>query len=154
MTLPIFIDMGYESHYWVMLVVFGGAFLLVTVLYFLLFWLPKYLDNGEEGKKGRKIIFFTLTPIVGFLTLVGMIGGPALAANWSNIYMAMTGNAGIGAIDNESSRIAAAEAGENIEVIEKEGAVLLRNENNCLPLKKSESNKNNSDILRWLLKSF
>ena len=78
MTLPIFIDMGYESHYWVMLVVFGGAFLLVTVLYFLLFWLPKYLDKGEEGKKGRKIIFFVLTPIVGFLTLVGMIGGPLI----------------------------------------------------------------------------
>ncbi|MCR5091885.1 MAG: glycoside hydrolase family 3 C-terminal domain-containing protein [Bacilli bacterium] len=143
MTLPIFIDMGYESHYWVMLVVFGGAFLLVTVLYFLLFWLPKYLDKAEEGEKGRKITFFILTPIVGFLTLVGMIGGPALAANWSNIYMALTGNAGIGAIDNESSRIAAAEAGENIEVIEKEGAVLLRNENNCLPLKKNESNRVN-----------
>ena len=139
MRFLTFIDMGFESHYWIMLVVFGGAFLLLTILYFVLFWLPGYLDNAEKGKKTRKIVFTILAPIILVFAIAGMVGGPALAANWSNISMAMTGNAGIGAIDNESSRLAAAEASENIEVIEKEGAVLLRNENNCLPLNKEES---------------
>ena len=137
------IDMGFASHYWIMFVIFGAAVLIITTLYFFLAWLPAYKDKAEKGKKGNKIVIRILTPIIGGLALIGMIGAPALAANWSNIMMAVTGNAGIGAIDNESSKLAAAEASENIETIEKEGAVLLRNENKVLPLDKVANKKVN-----------
>ena len=143
MRLTSFIDMGYGSHYWLMFVIFGAAAFIITVLYFFLAWLPAYQGKAEPGKKGKKVVIRILTPIVGGLALIGMIGAPALAANWSNIAMAVTGNAGIGAIDNESSKLAAAEASENIETIEKEGAVLLRNENNVLPLDKVANKKVN-----------
>lgn len=143
MRLTSFIDMGYGSHYWLMFVIFGAAAFIITVLYFFLAWLPAYKGKAEPGKKGKKIVIRILTPIVGGLALIGMIGAPALAANWSNIAMAVTGNAGIGAIDNESSKLAAAEASQNIETIEKEGAVLLRNENKVLPLDKVANNKVN-----------
>ena len=143
MRLTSFIDMGYGSHYWLMFVIFGAAAFIITVLYFFLAWLPAYQGKAEPGKKGKKVVIRILTPIIGGLALIGMIGGPALAANWSNIAMAVTGNAGIGAIDNESSKLAAAEASENIETIEKEGAVLLRNENNVLPLDKVANKKVN-----------
>ena len=143
MRITAMIDMGFASHYWIMFVIFGAAVLIITVLYFFLAWLPAYKEKAEKSKKGNKIVIRILTPIIGGLALIGMIGAPALAANWSNIMMAVTGNAGIGAIDNESSKLAAAEASENIETIEKEGAVLLRNENKVLPLDKVANKKVN-----------
>ena len=75
------IDMGFASHYWIMFVIFGAAVLIITTLYFFLAWLPAYKDKAEKGKKGNKIVIRILTPIIGGLALIGMIGAPALAAN-------------------------------------------------------------------------
>jgi len=124
--------------WWVALVVLGVAVFVITLLYFLIAFLPSYMGKEDGGKKGRKIVTRILTPIVGVLALIGMLGGPALSSNWSNIWMAISGNAGIGALDTESSKLAAAEAAENVVQIEKEGAVLLRNEDNVLPLQKNQ----------------
>ena len=126
--------------WWVSLTIFGIALLTLTLTYFIVRFVLAFVGKKEAAKKGGKIITKIVTPIVGGLALIGMIGAPVLVTNWSNIYMAITGNAGIGAIDTESSKLAAAEAAENIVTIQKEGTTLLRNENNCLPLN-VETNK-------------
>ena len=50
--------------------------------------------------------------------------------------------------DTETSIKAAEEANENVVTIEEEGIVLLKNENNCLPLKLEENNKDVSFRVR------
>lgn len=83
-----------------------------------------------------------LIPVSSVLCIISMVAVPVLPIAGEQIWITLRGSK-VTIYDTESSIRAAAEARENVVTIEEEGIVLLKNENNTLPLNIGENNKVN-----------
>ncbi|MCQ2087321.1 MAG: glycoside hydrolase family 3 C-terminal domain-containing protein [Bacilli bacterium] len=83
-----------------------------------------------------------LIPVSSVLMVISLVAVPVLPVAGEQILITLQGSK-VTIYDTESSIQAAAEARENVVTIEEEGIVLLKNENNTLPLNISENKKVN-----------
>lgn len=90
-------------------------------------------------RKGKKII----VPIVSLLLVVCMIFIPVWDAVGELIIFSIGPGKKKGNADSEAARLAMGESRENVVALEKEGMVLMRNENDVLPLDVAENKKIN-----------
>ena len=99
---------------------------------------PRPVKNVLFWQKNKPWII----PVASFVVLVSMLGAAILPVVWDQLIMTLSGSK-VTVYDTEASKQAAAEAKENVVTIEEEAIVLLKNDNNCLPLNMEESNKVN-----------
>ncbi len=81
-------------------------------------------------------------PVLTVVCVVSLVAVAVLPVVWEQLMVTLSGSH-VKVIDTETSKQAAAEARENVVTIEEEGIVLLKNENNCLPLNTEANNKVN-----------
>ena len=149
------------------------AFLIVIVVsipYFIFRWYLgrfKYVDGDkdkeQEYKKAkrkqrkemkqnvsmpvRRVVFVKRSlpwaiPVLSVTCLISLLAVAILPIAGEQLWVTIFGSP-VRIIDTEASKQAAAEARENVVTIEEEGIVLLKNNNNTLPLNVEENNKVN-----------
>ena len=98
---------------------------------------PKGTKTLLRWRTASKIFF----PIFSVVMVVSLVATPLLSAYGKQIWATLFYTDKT--VDNESSRLAAGQASENVVTIEKEGVVLMRNDKKVLPLDKQETPKIN-----------
>ena len=159
------------EYWWIGLIVLIVAALALVGTYFLLVWLfgrmkfkegdkealNNYRKAPKEEKKGleqqsekpvRNVIKWRklapwLIPVVCVFALILAAGSSFLPSAAFKNLLASTNTREPVIIDTEASRAAAAEAEKNVVTIQEEGTVLLKNEDNALPLDLEQDNKIN-----------
>lgn len=79
-------------------------------------------------KKARLVIY----PVVTFVTVISLLGAPIVYSYGDVIFATLFYRDNL--VVNETTRLAAAEAVENVITVEREGIVLLKNSDDVLPL--------------------
>ena len=153
--------------WWVDLFIILGAVLVLGTLYFLLVWLfgrmrltpeekaqlkeYKRLPKSEKkaqakAAKGplKRVIVWKkirpwLIPTTSVVLVIALVATPVLYSLWDTLMTTLSGSK-VQIIDTLASKEAAAEAEKNVVTIEEEGLVLLKNDNNTLPLKNKKVN--------------
>ena len=151
------------EYWWIGLIVLIVFAVALVGTYFLLAWLfgrMRFKDEDKEtvenykkadkkekkavlkGSKGAAKAALTwmairawLIPVVCVVAIVGAASASFLPSAAFKSLMFTMGGSNVYIIDTETSRAAAKEAEKNVVTIEEEGLVLLKNTNNCLPLK-------------------
>ena len=159
------------EYWWIGLIIIIVAAVGLAVTYFLLSWLfgrMKYKDGDAETvdnfnkapRSERKALVKTATgaaknvivwrhirswliPVVCVSALLTSALASFLpSAAFSNLIFTLRGSH-VDIYDTETSRQAAKEAESNVVVIQEEGTVLLKNQNNALPLNIEQNNRVN-----------
>ncbi len=102
----------------------------------------KKLDKKTKRLRNWKIMKLPLSITCGVCIALSCIAAPVLSTTWEALMQALNKKTG-GNNDSEAARLAIGESKENVVTLEKEGAVLLRNNNDVLPLNKETNNKVN-----------
>ena len=154
--------------WWVDIFVILGAILILGSIYFFLVWdfgfwrfnqddkeaFQKYrqaskkekkqIAKASKGRVKRVIVWKRMKPwfipTISFVLIVTLVAVPVLHAIWDVLGTTINGSP-VDISDTETSRKTAAQAEENVVTIEEEGLVLLKNENNTLPLKANGNEK-------------
>ena len=159
------------EYWWLGLIVLIAAVLIIAGTYFLLNWLfgrmrfkdgdqeklDEYKNASKQEKKTlakeqkgpvrnvitwRRMVFW-FVPVVCVVALLSSAAASFLPSAAFKNLLASTNTREPTIIDTETSRAAAAEAEKNVVLIQEEGTVLLKNENNALPINLSENNRVN-----------
>ena len=101
----------------------------------------KSQPKGTRTLFGWRFASKIFYPIFAFVTIVALVATPVLSAYGAQLFATLVYTDKT--TDNETSRLAAAEATENVVTIEKEGIVLMRNDAGVLPLDKEANKKVN-----------
>ena len=156
--------------WWLGILIFIAIHLVVAGLYFLFIVIlgyfkfkdedkEKYNKYKEGDKQTRKEMKGELSspvkstirskrtlpwaiPVTVFVSLMALTFGAVWPVAGEQLLVTIFGSP-VRTIDTEASRKAAEEASVNVVTIEEEGIVLLKNENNVLPLNVEENNKVN-----------
>ena len=148
----------------------GLILLAVSIPYFIFRWYLgrfKYISGDKEMerkyKKAKKserkemakevsmpvkrVVFVKRSlpwsiPVLSVVCITSLLAVAILPVIWEQLMVTLSGSK-VKVYDTETSKQAAAEARENVITIEEEGIVLLKNENNCLPLNVEENNRVN-----------
>ena len=151
-----------DFPWWISLVILGVAIVVLGGLYFLFVWLfgrMKFNDEDKaqeqeykaadkerkrEIKKGAskplknvltwKKVRPWLIPVLVVPLVISMLATPVLVTTWDILMTTLSGSK-VHTNDTPSALEAAAEAEKNVIKIEEEGIVLLKNEDEALPLK-------------------
>ena len=122
------------EYWWIgALVIGGGAAIGVTTGIF----------KSRADLAGWKKMAKWFIPTVAVSSLVLGAGASFLPTKAFTNLMTTASGSHVTIIDTETSRQAAKEAEKNVVVIEEEGLVLLKNENNALPINVEENNRVN-----------
>lgn len=156
--------------WWLDIFIIIGIVVVIGGFYFLFVWLfgrlrmnkeqkQEYADYKKMDKVARKEAYKKskspvknllvwrkmkpwFIPVVSFICVVSLIAVPVLTVAGEQLWVTLNGSH-VTVYDTEASKQAAAEAKENVVAIEEEGIVMLKNENNVLPLNLDEDNKVN-----------
>ena len=159
------------EYWWIGLIILIVAAVGLVATYFLLTWVfgrMKYkegdketVDNYKSAPKDQKKeiakqakgpaknvitwrrISVWLIPVVCVVAVVSSLSASFLPSTaFENLMVTLKGSA-VKIIDTPTSREAAAQAEKNVVTIQEEGTVLLKNENEALPLNKEVNNRVN-----------
>ena len=159
------------EYWWIGLIILIVGALAIVGTYFLLNWLfgrMKYKEGDKEAveayakapKQEKKALASQAVgaaknvitwrrirswfiPVVCVVAVVSSAAASFLPSNaFQNLLTTLKGSA-VKIIDTKTSREAAAQAENNVVAIQEEGTVLLKNENNVLPLNMEQNKKVN-----------
>ena len=100
------------------------------------------MSQSNPAKWGKMAKWFI--PTVAVSSLVIGAGASFLPTNAFQNLLTTASGSHVTIIDTPTSRAAAAEAEKNVVVIEEEGLVLLKNDDDILPIDLNENNKVNT----------
>ena len=162
-----------QAEWWVMWFVVLGAVVAALIVFLIVFFFGYFKMTKEERatindkKKQLKAIKdkkekkefkanlskptrlvlswktaqFIVYPVFAFVVIVSMVATPILYTYWDVLYSTLVYTDTV--VVNETTKLAAAEATENVVNIEKEGIVLLQNDKKVLPLDIANNKKVN-----------
>jgi len=108
----------------------------------------KAYKSSLKGAEKRLYIWKKIkAPIIStcsVILVIGLVCAPVLPVVWDQLMGTFFVNRGVGGDNNsESAQLAIGAAKQNVETLESEGIVLLKNEDEVLPLNKENNNKVN-----------